>query len=166
MSKTMRLATAVCGLLLISGAAHAQAPAAPPAAAATAHLSPAQVMAQNAQAPGVKTLPSGLQYKIVHSGDPVSGSPKAGDIVKVNYEGTLTSGEIFDSSFARGKPAIMALADLVPAWMEAVPMMHTGDEWVLYVPPALGYGDEGGGPIPPNSVLIFRLQLLGFLTAD
>jgi FKBP-type peptidyl-prolyl cis-trans isomerase len=130
-----------------------------------AQQSGADFMAANAKAAGVQTLPSGLQYKIVHSG-PVGPSPKAGDIIKVHYEGSLISGQVFDSSFSRGKPAIMALANLVPAWMEALPLMHVGDEWILYAPPELGYGPEAAGPIPANSVLIFRLQLLGMLTRD
>jgi FKBP-type peptidyl-prolyl cis-trans isomerase len=122
-------------------------------------------LAQNAKAKGVVSLASGLQYKIVQSG-PSGPSPKPGDIIKVHYEGALTSGAVFDSSFARGKPALMPLADLVPAWMEALPMMHVGDEWILYVPPALGYGAEATGPIPANSVLIFRIKLLGVLSPD
>ena len=164
MSKTLRLASAAAALFLIAGAVQAQAQVSPPATKA-APLSPAEFLAKNAQNPDVKTLPSGLQYKIVRSGDAASGSPKAGDIIKVNYEGTLTSGEVFDTTFGQ-KPVIMALRNLVDAWMQVLPMMHTGDEWVIYVPPALGYGPEGSGPIPPNSVLIFRLQLLGFLSAD
>jgi FKBP-type peptidyl-prolyl cis-trans isomerase len=147
------------------GFAHAQpAPAAPPTAAAPP-VSGADFLAKNAKAAGVKTLPSGLQYKVVASG-PAGPSPKAGDIIKVHYEGTLVSGQVFDSSFARGKPVLFPLADLVPAWMEALPMMKVGDEWMLYAPPQLGYGPEGSGPIPPNSVLIFRIKLLGMLSPD
>ena len=146
---------------LVSGAALA-APAPAPAAAdpATAFL------ATNAKAPGVVVLPSGLQYKVVKAGDPKGPSPKPGDAIKVHYEGKLVDGTVFDSSFQRGKPALMPLGGLVPGWMEALPLMHPGDEWVLYLPPDLGYGADGQGPIPPNSVLIFRLQLLGVLSAD
>jgi len=148
---------ACVALLFTAAAAHAQpAPGAP--------ADPAAFMAQNAKAPGVKTLPSGLQYRIDQTG--AGPSPKPGDIIKVHYEGKLTSGQVFDSSFARGKPVIMPLADLVPAWMQALPMMHVGDEWTLYVPPSLGYGAEGSGPIPANSALIFRVKLLGMLSAD
>jgi FKBP-type peptidyl-prolyl cis-trans isomerase FklB len=138
----------------------AETPAAPTADATAAWL------AANAKQPGVVTTASGLQYKIVKSGDTKGPSPKEGDVIKVNYEGTLVDGTVFDSSFKRGKPALMPLGNLVPAWMEALPLMHPGDEWVLYVPPALGYGPEGRGPIPPNSVMIFKLQLLGMLSAD
>lgn len=137
-------------------AAFAQAPTPSPAAA---------FLATNAKAAGVKTLPSGLQYKVVTSG-PAGASPKAGDVIKVHYEGALTTGAVFDSSFQRGKAEIMPLDGLVPGWMEAIPLMHVGDEWMLYLPPELGYGAEGAGPIPPNSVLVFRIKLLGMLTAD
>jgi FKBP-type peptidyl-prolyl cis-trans isomerase FklB len=135
--------------------------AAPPTAAAA---DPVAFLAANAKAPGVTVLPSGLQYKVVQSG-PAGPSPKEGDVIKVHYEGALTSGQVFDSTFS-GKPALLPLADLVPAWMEALPRMRVGDEWILYVPPGLGYGPEGAGPIPPNSVLVFRLKLLGMLSAD
>ena len=113
------------------------APAFAQPAPAVPAVSNADFLAKNAKAPGVKTLPSGLQYKVVASG-PAGPSPKAGDIIKVHYEGTLVSGQVFDSSFARGKPVLFPLADLVPAWMEALPMMKVGDEWMLYAPPELG----------------------------
>lgn len=132
-------------------------PAADPAAA---------FLAQNAKQPGVVTLPDGLEYKVVKAGDPNGPSPKEGDVIKVHYEGKLVDGTVFDSSFQRNKPMLAPLGNLVPAWMEALPKMHPGDEWTLYVPPALGYGPEGRGPIPPNSVMIFRIQLLGMLSAD
>ena len=153
---------ALAAVLAMGAAAEAQ-PAAPPAPAAVSD--PATFLAQNAKAAGVKALPSGLQYKIVQSG-PAGPSPKAGDLIKVHYEGALTSGQVFDSSFGRGRPAIMPLGELIPAWMEALPMMRVGDEWILYVPPSLGYGAEATGPIPANSVLVFRIKLLGMLSPD
>ena len=119
-------------------------------------------MANNAKAEGVKTLPSGVQYKIVTSGPADGTSPKKSDEVKVHYEGKLLSDEIFDSSFQRGAPATFPLAGLIPAWVEALQQMKPGDEWLLYVPPEQGYGAQGAGPIPPNSVLIFRIQLIAF----
>jgi FKBP-type peptidyl-prolyl cis-trans isomerase FklB len=145
-------------LVLGAGAAQAQSP--------TASAAAAEFLARNAREAGIKVLPSGLQYKVVKAGDAAGPSPKVGDVIKVNYEGALPTGQVFDSTFQRGRPMLMALRDLVPAWMEALPLMHAGDEWVLYVPPELGYGDEGAGPIPPGSVLVFRLQLLGMLSAD
>jgi peptidylprolyl isomerase/FKBP-type peptidyl-prolyl cis-trans isomerase FklB len=83
--------------------------------------------------------------------------------VKVNYEGKLINGTVFDSSFQRGEPADLPLQGLIPGWVEALQLMHPGDEWMLYVPPELGYGANSPDPIPPNSVLVFRIQLLGVL---
>lgn len=150
LSFSMALAVAAAG-----GTAQAQAPG-----------GVAEFLARNAREPGVKTLPSGVQYKVVHAGDPAGPSPKLGDVIKVNYEGALTNGQVFDSTYKRGKASLMQLADLVPAWMEALPLMHVGDEWTLYVPPEQGYGERQAGPIPPNSILVFRLQLVGMLSAD
>lgn len=137
------------------------APVSPSAAAAPVD----ELAAITAKVPGVVTLPSGLKYRVVRSG-PVAGlHPAVGDAVKVNYEGALASGAVFDSTYKRGKPALLMLSQLVPAWMEALPLMRPGDEWTLYVPAALGYGEEGAGPIPPNSVLVFRIELIAFLSA-
>ena len=126
----------------------------------------AAFMEKNAQAEGVRTLPSGLQYKVVQSGPPGGESPDRNDLVKVEYEGKLTDDTVFDSSFARGAPAIFTPETVVPAWTEALQRMRVGDEWILYVPPALGYGETGGGSkIPPNAVLIFRIKLLDIARA-
>lgn len=127
--------------------------------------SAATFLETTAREPGVQKLPSGVLYKVVSSGPSDGVSPRREDEVKVHYEGKLISGEIFDSSFARGAPAVMRLGGLIPAWIEALQKMKPGDEWILYVPPALGYGEQGAGPIPPNSVLIFRIQLIGVLPA-
>ncbi len=99
-------------------------------------------------------------YKVVSSPDPAGAKPAATDTVKINYEGKLVNGQVFDSSYARNEPATYPLPKLVPAWQMAVPMMHKGDTWMLYVPPALGYGERDMGEIPPNSVLVFKIQLL------
>jgi len=122
-------------------------------------------MAKNAKEPGIVVLPSGLQYKIVRSGPAGGDQPKRADEIKIHYEGKLAAdGKVFDSSYERGAPAIFPLAGLIPAWVEALPLMRPGDEWMLYVPPALGYGENGAGShIPPNSALIFRIELLGIL---
>ncbi|HEX4197047.1 MAG TPA: FKBP-type peptidyl-prolyl cis-trans isomerase [Caulobacteraceae bacterium] len=131
---------------------------------AAANLKAAQgFLAANGKQPGVVTLPSGLEYKIVRSGPADGPHPHPGDELKVNYEGKLLDGKVFDSSFARGEPADLPLAGLIPGWIEALQLMRPGDEWILYVPPVLGYGDHGPDAIPPNSLLIFRIQLLGVL---
>jgi len=144
--------------------AHAQdiPAAADPAAAAAA----ADFMAKNAKAPGIVTLPSGLEYKIVRSGPASGPHPAVGDEIKVDYVGSLLNGDVFDSTRTQGGPAVMQLQDLVPGWMQALPLMRPGDEWILYVPPALGYGPEGRPPvIPGSSVLVFDLQLRDVLKA-
>jgi len=124
-------------------------------------------LATNAKAPGVQTLPSGLQYRVVRSGPATGLKPQLGDEVKVNYEGKLITGEVFDSSYERGVPAAMPLRGLIKGWQEALPMMRPGDEWILYVPPNLGYGAEGaGGSIPPGAALIFRIELIAVLPAE
>ena len=108
---------------------------------------------------GVVTLPSGLQYKVLRQG---TGSfhPTASSPCDCHYEGKLIDGTIFDSSYERGVPAVFPLDGLVPAWIIALQRMKAGDEWMLYVPPALGYGAQDKGPIPANSVMIFRIELL------
>jgi peptidylprolyl isomerase/FKBP-type peptidyl-prolyl cis-trans isomerase FklB len=121
---------------------------------------PTAFMAQNALGEGVKSLPSGVQYKIVKSGPDSGKHPTPDDMVKVNYEGKLVTGEVFDSSFKNGQPVTFQLKNLIPGWIDAVQQMRPGDEWIVWVPPALGYGPEQHGPIPGNSVLVFRLQLL------
>jgi len=116
---------------------------------------------ENGKQEGVKTTPTGLQYKVVKASTIADAvSPDSNDLVRVHYEGTLTDGEVFDSSFERGTPAVFSPDQVVPGWTEALQMMKPGDEWLLYVPPALGYGDRPAGPIPAHSVLVFRLQML------
>ena len=158
-----RVLSAVAVALLL--AACNRGAGADPAVLAKAAAEAKAYMDANAKAEGVQTLPSGVQYKIVRSG-PASGlKPGPDDEVKVHYEGKLVDGTIFDSSYERGQPAAMPLPALIPAWKEALQLMRPGDEWVLYVPPAMGYGEEGAGEIPPNSVLIFRIELIDVLPA-
>ncbi len=122
-------------------------------------------LAMNAKLPGVITLPDGLQYKVVHAGPDAGQKPSADDEVRVNYEGKLLNGKVFDSSFARGVPAEFQVSRLIPAWTEALQLMKPGDEWILYVPASLAYGEQGAGDdIPPNATLVFRIQLLGVLS--
>jgi len=171
-----RTAGLVLGLFLLSspllaGEALAQEASAPPQLAAAVDTSKTLAegqafLAKNAKAPGVVTTASGLQYKITTSGPKTGKSPKLGDIIKVHYEGKLLDGTVFDSSFQRGQAAIMPAEGLIPGWLEALPMMHVGDEWTLWIPASLAYGDRAAGPIPANSVLVFRLQLIDMLAVD
>lgn len=117
-------------------------------------------LAGNAKADGVKSLPSGLQYKVVQSGPAGGVSPDSNDLVMVHYEGALVDGTVFDSSFQRGAPYATHVGDVVPGWIEALQLMKPGDEWMLYVPPELGYGAVDRGEIPSNSVMVFRIQLI------
>ncbi|HEX6859708.1 MAG TPA: FKBP-type peptidyl-prolyl cis-trans isomerase [Caulobacteraceae bacterium] len=155
----LRIVTALCLMLALAACKDSRQ--------AQENLTTGQAyMADHAKAAGVKTLPSGVQYEVVKSGPEGGLHPKKGDLVKVHYEGKLVSGEVFDSSYERGAPAVMELDQLIPAWMEAMPLMRPGDEWILTVPPEQGYGERGGGPIPPNSVLIFRVELIDVLPAS
>lgn len=114
---------------------------------------------QNAKADGIKVTASGLQYRVLK--DATGAKPKAKDRVKVNYEGSFLDGSIFDSSYNRGEPAVFQLDQVVPGWTEALQMMPTGSTYELFLPPSLGYGEAGAGPIPPNAVLHFKVELLG-----
>ena len=86
-----------------------------------------------------------------------------GDTVTVNYRGTLVDGTQFDSSYDRGEPATFPLTGVIPGWTEALQLMKKGSKWMLYIPPDLAYGDRGAGNrIPPNSTLIFEVELISF----
>lgn len=134
------------------------------AACATAPVPPQTApgpdfMARNAAAKGVVSLPSGVQYFVLASGPETGSHPKTGDTVSFDYEGKLTSGETFDSSFERGELLVGEVGKFVPGFNEALTLMRPGDDWIVWIPPELGYGDEDKGPIPANSVLRFRLKL-------
>jgi len=119
-------------------------------------------LAENTKKEGVKTLPSGLQYKVISQGD--GDMPKATDMVSVNYRGTLLDGKEFDSSYKRNQPANFSLNQVIKGWTEALQMMKTGSKWQLFVPSDLAYGEAGRGrEIDPNSTLIFDVELLSIL---
>jgi FKBP-type peptidyl-prolyl cis-trans isomerase len=116
-------------------------------------------LAENKTKEGVKTTASGLQYRVIDEGE--GPSPKAGDSVTVHYRGTLVDGTEFDSSYQRGKPATFPLTGVIPGWTEALQLMKKGSKWVLFIPSDLAYGERGAGNrIPPNSTLIFEVELL------
>ena len=118
-------------------------------------------LAENKTKEGVKTTASGLQYKVLTEGE--GPSPNAGDTVTVNYRGTLIDGTEFDSSYKRGEPATFPLTGVIPGWTEALQLMKKGSKWELYIPPDLAYGERGAGNrIPPNSTLIFEVELISF----
>jgi FKBP-type peptidyl-prolyl cis-trans isomerase len=108
---------------------------------------------------GVVVTDSGLQYKVIDMGD--GPKPAATDKVRVHYRGTLLNGEEFDSSYARGEPISFELDKVIPGWTEGVQLMPVGSKFMFYIPPGLAYGAAGGGPIGPNSTLVFQVELLG-----
>lgn len=115
-------------------------------------------LAENAKKDGVKTLPSGLQYRVLTEGP--GASPKVDETVTVNYRGTLVDGTEFDSSYKRGEPASFQVNGVIAGWTEALQMMTEGSKWELFVPSELAYGERGMGRIPPNSTLIFEVELI------
>jgi peptidylprolyl isomerase/FKBP-type peptidyl-prolyl cis-trans isomerase FklB len=152
-------AVAIAALLATAACQKAEAPA-PDVAAAENEKAGADFLARNAKAEGVVSLPSGVQYKVVQSGPPGGESPDNNDLVRVEYVGTLLDGTVFDSSYQRGQPAVFGLDAVVPGWTDALQHMRVGDEWYIYIPGKLGYGEQSSGEIPPNSVLTFRVKLL------
>ncbi len=121
----------------------------------------AAFLSKNKSAKGVVTTPSGLQYMVLRQG---SGErPTAASTVRVNYEGKLLDGTVFDSSYTRGEPASFPLANVVPGWTEGLQLMPVGSKYRFWVPSQLGYGEAGtqGGPIGPNATLTFDVELIG-----
>lgn len=119
-------------------------------------------MAANKKKTGVKTLPNGLQYRVIKEGK--GSSPVEGDYITANYQGTLIDGTVFDSSYERGSPIEFQMGDVIQGWGEALKRMKPDAKWEIFVPPALGYGAKGAGNvIGPNSTLIFTIE---FITAS
>ena len=112
----------------------------------------------NAKKDSVQTTPSGLQYKVITMG--TGEKPQPTQKVKVNYEGRLIDGTVFDSSFKHGKPVTFPCNQVIKGWTEALCMMPVGSKWELYVPQQLAYGDREQGKIPPFSTLVFTVELL------
>ena len=118
-----------------------------------------QFLTQNAKKEGVVTTASGLQYKVVKSGN--GETPQADDTVTTNYRGTLIDGREFDSSYSRGQPASFPVKGVIKGWTEALQLMKVGDKWELYIPSELAYGAaQRSELIQPNSTLVFELELL------
>lgn len=117
-----------------------------------------EYLATNKAKSGVKTTDSGLQYEVVKEGS--GNSPKDTDTVKVHYTGTLITGEKFDSSRDRNEPAEFPVNGVIPGWTEALKLMKPGAQWKLVIPSKLAYGPQGRPGIPPNSTLVFDVELL------
>jgi FKBP-type peptidyl-prolyl cis-trans isomerase FklB len=128
------------------------------AAAETNKKEGAAFLAANATKPGVVTLPSGLQYKILTAG--TGPKPSADDKVVCNYRGMLLDNTEFDSSYKRGQPATFPVTGVIKGWTEALQLMPVGSKWQLFIPADLAYGERGQATIEPNAVLVFEVELL------
>ena len=118
-------------------------------------------LAENAQNSGVTVLASGLQYEIIQSGPTSGESPTSSNSVLAHYHGTLPDGTVFDSSVDRGEPATFGVSQVISGWTEALQLMKVGDKWRLFIPPDMAYGEASPTPaIPPNSALVFEVELL------
>lgn len=118
-------------------------------------------LAENSKKDGITTLPSGLQYEIIESGDASGTKPSASSNVTTHYTGQLIDGKVFDSSVQRGQPASFPVNGVIGGWTEALQLMVPGDKWKLYIPSNLAYGERGAGQdIPPFAALIFDIELL------
>lgn len=116
-------------------------------------------LAENAKKEGVKTLPSGLQYKVLREG--YGRKPSATDKVECHYEGTLINGEVFDSSYRRGETATFGLNQVIKGWTEGLQLMQEGAKYRFFIPYNLAYGEHGAGQsIPPYAALIFDVELI------
>jgi peptidylprolyl isomerase/FKBP-type peptidyl-prolyl cis-trans isomerase FklB len=157
----MTLTPALRRLALLGAACAALAAcqsAGPAGGPATKGEDPAAFMARNGAAPGVISA-DGIEYSVIKSG-PVDGPhPRPQDDVTVDYEGRLLSGKVFDTTFG-AKPVTFQLGQLIPGWITALQLMRPGDEWKLYIPPQLAYGDADQGPIPGGSLLVFDIRLV------
>jgi FKBP-type peptidyl-prolyl cis-trans isomerase len=118
-------------------------------------------MAENAARSGVTTTASGLQYEVVKQGSGAKPGPY--DSVRVNYEGTLIDGTVFDSSYEDGQPIEFMLDAVIPGWTEGLQLMNEGSTYRFVIPSDLAYGPYGSGPIPPEATLIFTVELLSVI---
>ena len=115
-------------------------------------------LAENKTKPGVVTLPSGVQYKVIKEG--TGAMPKDTSLVKVHYEGKTLEGKVFDSSYKRGEPIKLRANQVIKGWTEALVHMPAGSVWEVYIPQNMAYGENGQGDIKPFSMLIFKIELV------
>ena len=120
-----------------------------------------EFLTHNAKEPGVQTTASGLQYRVLKSGQSGARTPKDSDHVKIQYRGHLLSGYEFDSTYSRNGPAVVRPSDVIAGWREALEMMPAGAQWRLFIPPQLAYGTTPPPSIPPDALLIFDVEVLG-----
>ncbi|MBT4963763.1 MAG: FKBP-type peptidyl-prolyl cis-trans isomerase [Francisellaceae bacterium] len=119
-------------------------------------------LTENKESPNVKILPDGVQYEVLAASKAANNSPSIEDLVTVHYKGTLIDGTVFDSSYDRNSPAKFPIQNVIKGWQQVLTEMNVGDKWKVVIPPELAYGEAGAGAvIPPNSALIFEIELLG-----
>ncbi len=148
----LAILAAVATLLCVAPMAHAQA----------GQEKGEAYIAENGRKEGVKTLPSGLQYRVIKDGD--GKHPTKAEQVVVHYKGTLIDGREFDSSYKRGEPAKFGVSQVIKGWTEALQLMKEGSKWTLYVPWYLAYGEKGSGKlIGPHETLVFEVELIAVL---
>lgn len=162
MQRIMRLSIAALLAATLPAMASAQdeGGASGPSQDAAWHNKQMLALAQLRWQDGWRVLPQGLRWRPI-SGNGSGTHPTVEDVVTLNYEGRLTDGTVFDSSYQRGEPATFPLGALVRAWQMAVPQMGIGDTIEIAVPSDLGYGPIGRGPIPGNATMFFKIELLG-----
>lgn len=158
---TLSVTLAACGQSADTSAQLEAMQASADAAAAQNLKDGEAYLADIAKQPGIIKLPSGVMYKIVSRAQTPGAQATINDTVTTHYEGKLLNGTVFDSSFDRNEPASFPVGGVIEAWQEVIPLMRVGDEVMLYTPASAAYGEVDKGKIPPNSTLIFRIQLLG-----
>ncbi|AEF83574.1 peptidyl-prolyl cis-trans isomerase, FKBP-type, 22 kDa subunit [Treponema primitia ZAS-2] len=122
-----------------------------------------QFLEDNGKKAGIQRTPSGVQYEVITQGN--GPKPSDTDTVLVNYEGAFIDGTVFDSSYTRGEPTEFSQTEMIPGWTEGLTLMNLGSTYRLFIPSALAFGEEGiPGLVPPNSVLIFKVELLEIIT--
>ncbi|AQR61388.1 peptidylprolyl isomerase [Brevundimonas sp. LM2] len=161
----MKLIAPALAALALAACATAPAPTPAPAAYSTQaeyDAGQAAYLAWNGQRRGWTTTASGLQYRREGRARPNGTQPSATDTVKVHYQGTFIDGRTFDSSYDRGEPAEFPLNRVIKGWTEGVALMRVGETWHFAIPASLGYGERwvGGDELPPNSTLLFKVELL------
>tara|TARA_Y100000766_G_C18893273_1_gene599627 strand:- start:1818 stop:2333 length:516 start_codon:yes stop_codon:yes gene_type:complete len=124
----------------------------------------AKYLEENKAKEGVKVTESGLQYKVLKEGE--GAQPKESDTVKVHYKGTLIDGTEFDSSYSRNEPAEFGVGQVIRGWVEGLQLMKVGSKYQFFIPSDLAYGPQGRPSIPPNSVLIFEVELLDIVKEE
>jgi FKBP-type peptidyl-prolyl cis-trans isomerase len=119
-----------------------------------------EFLTHNAREPGIQTLPSGLQYRILVAGDPHGAAPGPTDDIELHYRLSLMDGKEIDRSDQHPQSPVFRLGGMIPGWREALTHMHPGAKWQLFVPPELGYGNSPPSPIPPGALLRYELQFV------